>query len=117
MNRACEFNEYVSIMSQHLIEESETPEFKHKFRAEVMDKLMDDGVMESDDLNDFDDEDLRAIAPETAQKNMADFIRSEDFIEECRKIFSGKVQQCLVEKEQFKLVEALEDTMDFWRVG
>lgn len=44
-------------------------------------------------------------------------MQSEDFIKECRQQFSEKVQSCLLRKETYKLVEALEDTMDFWRYG
>lgn len=80
MNRACEFNEYVQIMSQHLMEESQTPEFKHEFRSEVLEKLMEEDIISTDDINDLDDDDLRALHPESAHKNMTEFVTSEAFI-------------------------------------
>ncbi len=39
MNRPCEFHEYMTIMRQHMYEESQTPENKMLHRDEVLDDI------------------------------------------------------------------------------
>jgi len=39
MNRPCEFHEYMTIMRQHMIEESQTPDGKQEFKTEVIREL------------------------------------------------------------------------------
>lgn len=65
-------------------------------------------VVSDDELEDYAENPMRA---------MKEFIRSDVFAEECRKMYSEKVQTALVEKKNFTFVEALEETMDFWRAG
>ena len=39
MNRPCEFDEYLNIIRQHMLEQSRTPEFVHNYRRELMNHI------------------------------------------------------------------------------
>lgn len=120
VNRPCELDEYVAIMRQHMIEESETPEFKFNFRKQVLsdiDRKFDQGNRIEDAYPDIDDDDIHELGQDPSITNMVEFIKSDMFVEECRRQYSQKVQEFLVHRENFKLVDALELTMDFWDYG
>jgi len=63
------------------------------------------------------DEDLKYLteAPEIA--DWTEFIKSDMFADECRKQYREKVQEFLLKRKMFTLVDALEMTIDFWNYG
>ena len=49
-------------------------------------------------------------------EKIQEFVVGDFFVGECRKMFAERVQAKLVEKEMYKLVDCLEETIDFWHV-
>ena len=129
MNRACEFHEFVAIVSEHLMEEAALPENRLEHRNEMMTQLYrrmnydldrqqeDNPELLNDPLMFKDDDDLAKMyeAPNMFQR-VETFVQSEHFMDECRKLYSERVQGALLEKDVYKFVDALEETIDFWRV-
>jgi hypothetical protein len=74
MNRPCEFHDYLAIIRSHLIEESNTPEFKHEWKLEVLGDLYREMGMNVDrddqemDFTGVDVDDLQI--DDTGIKNM-----------------------------------------------
>ena len=135
MNRPAELHEYVAIMRQYMLEESRSPEYKHRFRKQVLQEFksrMDRELREptraekNEDGEVIDEragypnvreEDLKYLTSDPAIADMEEFIKSDAFVDEAKKQYVGHVQQALVDKEHFKLVDALEMTLDFWNYG
>lgn len=82
-----------------------------------MDRKFGGGKNDEDPYPDIDDDEIHELGENPNITNMVEFIKSDIFVEECRKQFSHKVQEFLVHRETFKLVDALELTMDFWDYG
>ena len=120
MNRPAEFHEFLAIQRQHMIEESHTPEFEHQFRREVLNELNRKNFRDPQKEGDYsiNQEDLAEYKErKSCIDTVEEFVVSDLFIKDCRQRYSEKVQTALLEKETYKVVEALEETMDFWRVG
>lgn len=90
MNRQCEFDEFLRIVREAAVEEMDTPKFQHKY------------------LEGF-------VRPYGMQP--IDIIESQMFEAKARSIYENKVQSALVRGEWFKLVDALDDTVDMWHYG
>ena len=63
-------------------------------------------------------EDLKMKYPEVAARDkVAEYLKSEKFVENCRQRYSSKVHRRLLDRKQFTLVMAFEETIDFWEIG
>ena len=124
MNRPCEFHEYCDIWRAHLIEESQSPEFQHEFRAEITREYLEENNLIPKDeeitevhLGLLDDDYFKKIQSTSGiMWNVREYTQSDDFIKECRRKYSMRIQEALDRRETFMLVEALEDTVDFFDI-
>lgn len=91
MNRQCEFHEFMAIMRAALIEQAKTPGFRF------------DAVKQTED----DDNEYRAES----------FVLTEAFEEEMRELYQQTLTDYLLKKEWFKLIDCLEETVNFWSYG
>ena len=69
----------------------------------------EEGVL--DQLDDEEIEDM--LGAESSERKMADFVTSDIFVKECRKLYAERVQAKLVDKDLYKLVDALEEVRAF----
>lgn len=90
MNRQCEFDEFLRIVREAAVEEMETPKFQHKYLDDV---------------------------ERPGKPQLIEIVESQLFEAEARNIYEEKVQSALVRGEWFKLVDALDDTVDMWHYG
>ena len=93
MNRPCEFSEYLAIIRQHLIEESEEPVNKFETKKKILRYLEDNDVTaaELDMYQGKSLEELLVEFPGVAGNDMVEYVKSEEFVDECRKRFSQRV--------------------------
>ena len=93
MNRPCEFSEYLAIIRQHLIEESEEPLNKFETKRKILRYLEDNDVTaaELDMYQGKSLEELLVEFPGVAGNDMVEYVKSEEFVDECRKRFSQRV--------------------------
>lgn len=119
MNRPCEFSEYLAIIRQHLIEESQEPANRFEMKKKILRHLEDNDVTtaELDMYQAKSLEELQIEFPGVSGNYMDEYVKSEEFVDDCRKRFSQRVQAKLLRRDQFKLVEAFEETIDFWQTN
>lgn len=72
---------------------------------------MDEAQKTQLDLLD-DDAIQELLSPTSIFEKLELFFKSEVFVNECRKMYSEKVQTALLEKSHYRFVDALEETMD-----
>lgn len=100
------------------MQEANTPEFKHEFRSMVLGDLDQHlNLGEEDEMHALDDDELPQLTPDAEIANSKEFVKSDIFVKECRQHYARAVHEGLANKEVYKLVDALEDTMDFWNYG
>ena len=91
MNRQCEFSDFMGIMRAALIDQSKDPGFRWK--------------------HGLDGEDEGDVLP------MEDFVLSEEFETEMVKLYQTTLRDHLIDKKYFKLIDCLEETVNFWTYG
>lgn len=122
MNRQCEFGEYVNIMRQHAREELCRPDMKHEYtnlaaeRSGLGEDVEDDNEVTLIPLTTVEEIIERAGVVDH-QTAVEEYVASEEFVKICRARYTDRLGQSLADKSKFKLVEALEETIDFWQTG
>lgn len=92
MNKQCEFHEFVAILRAALVEQANTPGFRFDALTITKERL-DEGY------------------------GIDDYVTSDQFEKDLMKLYQNAVKNALMEKRWFKLIDALEETVNFWSYG
>ena len=121
MNKPCEFHDYLKVRACRLIEDTQHPDFKLKWREDKIKEYKIKNRLDPElDLDEaVEDDDLYMLSEDGKglKEQVKEYLDSQDFREACRKDYSEHVQRALLEKKTFTFVEAIEEFMDLWSVG
>ena len=97
-------------MRRGVLEHADTPEMRF-----LADKNKDIDWDDKMSKPDFENDEQEFGRPE--QDDVKLWVQSEGFEAECKNLYAMRIQENLIKKKVFTLVECLEETMDLWSYG